>query len=171
MTIILCGMPRAGKSTLGSYLANILNCPFIDTDRLVEEAYFQKSGTRLTCRDLHLKEGERIFRAYEEAVIEAFACGSKSVIALGGGAPMSMKNRERIKALGRVVFLDISFDLLWKRMQVSPIPSYLMNDEPFQALDRMMRERRPLYLEISGSVVEPDGQSIEEMAQRILHGE
>ena len=42
MSIILCGLPMSGKTTIGKKMAKELNWNFIDTDELIENAYSRK---------------------------------------------------------------------------------------------------------------------------------
>jgi XRE family aerobic/anaerobic benzoate catabolism transcriptional regulator len=73
--IALVGLRGAGKSTLGRMLAQHLNCPFIELDRVVEEEYgasipdlIEMAGTA-TFRRLERSALDRIITARESAII------------------------------------------------------------------------------------------------------
>jgi len=78
--IALVGLRGAGKSTLGSRLAQRLGCPFIELDRMVEQDY----GARIP--DLVEIAGLATFRRYERACLErVIAEHQAAVIATAGG--------------------------------------------------------------------------------------
>jgi XRE family aerobic/anaerobic benzoate catabolism transcriptional regulator len=78
--VALVGLRGAGKSTLGSRLAQRLGCPFIELDRLVEQDY----GARIP--DLVEIAGLATFRRYERVCLERVVAENDSaVIAAAGG--------------------------------------------------------------------------------------
>jgi len=78
--IALVGLRGAGKSTLGSRLAQRLGCPFIELDRMVEQDY----GARIP--DLVEIAGLATFRRYERACLERVIVEHQAaVIATAGG--------------------------------------------------------------------------------------
>ena len=78
--IALVGLRGAGKSTLGTMLAQRLGVPFIELDRLIEQDY----GARIP--DLIEIAGLATFRRYERACLErVIAAHSAAVIATAGG--------------------------------------------------------------------------------------
>src|SRR5207244_2031112 len=78
--IALVGLRGAGKSTLGRGLAQALDCPFIELDRLVEQDY----GARIP--DLIEIAGVATFRRYERACLErVIEAHTAAVIATAGG--------------------------------------------------------------------------------------
>ena len=85
--VALVGFMAAGKLTIGRRLAGELGCAFYDTDVLIVRAH----GTVAT---IFADEGEAAFRRYErEAIVQVLSNGEGSVVALGGGALTSAKNR------------------------------------------------------------------------------
>jgi XRE family aerobic/anaerobic benzoate catabolism transcriptional regulator len=78
--IALVGLRGAGKSTLGTMLAEQLGVPFIELDRLIEQEY----GTRIS--DLVEIAGVATFRRYERGCLErVIAEHEAAVIATAGG--------------------------------------------------------------------------------------
>jgi shikimate kinase len=78
--IVLVGFMGAGKSTVGSLLADRLGLPFTDSDQVIE----QRAGRPV--RQIFAEEGEPAFRALEHQVIAEILDGPARVLALGGGA-------------------------------------------------------------------------------------
>ena len=85
MTLILSGLPMSGKTTIGKLLAEKLQLPFLDTDRLIEQSYAAMTGMKCSCRQIHSEKGEVFFRAFEKEQIKALQGDHARVIALGGG--------------------------------------------------------------------------------------
>jgi XRE family aerobic/anaerobic benzoate catabolism transcriptional regulator len=78
--IALVGLRGAGKSTLGSLLAERLDCSFIELDRMVEQEY----GASLPL--LIEMSGVATFRRYERACLERVVAEHRTaVIATAGG--------------------------------------------------------------------------------------
>jgi XRE family transcriptional regulator, aerobic/anaerobic benzoate catabolism transcriptional regulator len=78
--IALVGLRGAGKSTLGRMLAEKLDCPFIELDRMVEQAY----GASVPM--LIEMSGLATFRRYERTCLESVVAEhDKIVIATAGG--------------------------------------------------------------------------------------
>lgn len=78
--IALVGLRGAGKSTLGQKLADRLRCPFVELDRMVEQAY----GASLPM--LIEMSGVATFRRYERECLErVIAEHRRVVIATAGG--------------------------------------------------------------------------------------
>ena len=61
----MVGLRGAGKSTLGAKLAEKLDCPFIELDRMIEQEY----GASLPM--LIEMSGLATFRRYERSVLSA----------------------------------------------------------------------------------------------------
>ena len=94
----------AGKSSIGKQLAQQLKMEFIDTDQVIE----QRTGADIDwIFDL---EGEEGFRKREEAIIEELTQMQGIVLATGGGAVLSAKNRNFLAARGTVLFLETSIN-------------------------------------------------------------
>ncbi|MBD5553165.1 MAG: dephospho-CoA kinase, partial [Desulfovibrio sp.] len=75
--LILTGMPGSGKSTVGPMLADKLDMPFIDSDKIIEGVY----GVRL--EDITKAFGREQFLDAECKIIQAINL-SGCVIATGG---------------------------------------------------------------------------------------
>ena len=108
--IILVGMSASGKTSLGEALSIALNIPFIDTDEEIEK----KTGKSIS--EIFSCEGEAHFRSYETGIICQLIDFPKSVIAVGGGLPCYNNHMDVILDMGRVIYLDLSVDVLVGRL-------------------------------------------------------
>lgn len=136
MNLILCGMPRAGKTAMGETLARQLGWAFKDTDRELEK------GHGLTKGELFRKWGEEQFRQKEQRVIASLAPLEPTIIALGGGSLNLVENIRILKTLGTIIYLKIPYPILLERMRQDP-PVYMKNVE--EELQELMSKRCPIY--------------------------
>jgi shikimate kinase/3-dehydroquinate synthase len=126
----------AGKSTLGSEVAERLGRPFIDLDRDLE----QDLGT--TIPEFFEACGEAEFRLQEERhAIAALRLPDPAVLALGGGAVQTPSIRNELRDRAFTVLLEVDPDTAWERSRGEGRP--LARDEAeFRAL---YERRRQLY--------------------------
>lgn len=143
MNLILCGMPRCGKSTLGKAVAEKLGCCFIDIDKEMERAH----GCPVA--ELYQSLGETAFRQKEHRVIAALAPLKPSVIALGGGSLNLVENIYILKTLGTLVYLKLSSGPLLERLAQNPLIFLKPQD-----LEQLMQKRGPIYEEAAEYICE-----------------
>lgn len=110
-SVFLVGFMGSGKSETGRALARLLCYSFVDLDALIEE----RAGKRV--REIFAQLGEQEFRRLETEAIKSQADLKRSVVALGGGAYQSEKNRVLVRATGVTVWLDCPFDVCFQRVR------------------------------------------------------
>ena len=136
MSVILIGMPSCGKSTIGVLLAKKLGYRFIDSDLLIQES----EGKLL--HEIIAKEGVDGFIEIENRINSSIT-DEKAVIATGGSAVYGEAAMKHLKALGKVVYLRISFEEMTRRLGDYVHRGVVMK-EGYTLLD-MYRERAELY--------------------------
>ena len=134
--VILIGMPGVGKSTVGVILAKHLGFDFIDTDLVIQ----RREGKRLQA--LILQHGLEGFKDLEARHLERIAA-QKSVIATGGSVVYRDRAMAHLKALGRIVHLDLSLEPLQKRL--ASLDERGVVRLPGQTIAAIYAERLPLY--------------------------
>lgn len=107
--IILIGMPGSGKSTVGVLLAKQLGYNFVDTDLLIS-----RKGDK-PLQEIIDNEGLERFSQLESTVGETLVC-DKTVVATGGSMVLCDKAMENLKALGKVVYLEVPVKELERRL-------------------------------------------------------
>lgn len=142
--LILIGYPSSGKSYFGSLLSHKLKCPFIDTDRFVEELYQNKYQEKESCREIFLKLGEDGFRKLEKKVIDHLHV-HRAVIAVGGGTLLNADNCSKLEKLGIFVYLEADSETIKKRILSQGIPSFLDSQNLDLSFEKMFAERRLIY--------------------------
>lgn len=118
-SIILTGLPGAGKTTTGNILASTLKLPLIDADQAIAE----KTG--MAINEIFRRFGEPCFRAHETAFLEELVSRQSEnrppfILSCGGGMVISAYNRSLLKKLGKVFYLAVAMDLLANRLLDDP---------------------------------------------------
>ncbi len=158
-SLILIGMPGAGKSTLGLLLAKNLAKDFIDTDLLIQLEH------RKTLQDILHQQGYLALREQEEKVL-LNAHYPNHVIATGGSAVYSQVAMNHLKQFGPVVFLDLGLDALEKR--ITNMDSRGIARPAGQSFAEVYSERRPLYLRYADIVIDCSDKSADEILDEII---
>ncbi|MBT5388032.1 MAG: shikimate kinase [Porticoccaceae bacterium] len=158
-SIVLIGMPGAGKSTLGILLAKTLGLAFGDTDLSIQ---VQQSKTLQQISD---DEGYLALRHYEEQVLLSETLTDR-VIATGGSAVYSEPGMLRLKEQALVVFLDVCLEELEKR--VNDFATRGIARRPDQSFAELFTERRALYNRYADIVIECSDLSIEESLHAVI---
>jgi shikimate kinase len=157
--IILIGIPGAGKSTVGVILAKTLGMQFIDTDILIQ----QQTARRL--QQILDEEGPDAFRKMEEeAILSLHAC--HSVIATGGSVIWSRAAMEHLKSIGVVVYLEISFSGMERRIRNITTRGIVLM--PGQTLRGMYDSRVPLYEQYADYIIPCSGEDPESAVGSII---
>ena len=167
--IFLNGFMGAGKSRIGPLLAKELDCPFFDTDKIIE----QHSNKKI--HEIFEQEGEMVFRKREQAVLAQLAGQeSKSVIAVGGGALVNQENKNIAEKSGVIVYIKSSPDAIFERVKhTSRRP--LLNvdrDENFESnlkkrITELLASRKEIY-EDADIIIDRDGLEADQVCQKIL---
>ncbi|HYE24496.1 MAG TPA: shikimate kinase [Clostridia bacterium] len=158
--IFLVGFMGAGKTSVGRQLAVLLGWDFIDLDAEVERL------ERRSVAEIFAAGGEEHFRRLERTQLERVCreLAAPTVVALGGGAFIDLRNAERVTALGTTVFLDAPLPELRARIaRVSGVRPLAKDEERFQ---RLYAERRSAY-EKAKIRVNTGGRSAPDVAREI----
>lgn len=158
-SLILIGMPGAGKSTIGLLLAKQLAKEFVDTDLSIQ------THTGKTLDDTLRTQGYLALRAIEEEVLLA-AQYHNHIIATGGSAVYSDKAMQHLLHLGPVVFLDVSEQELLQRLH--NIDTRGIAKRPEQTFSELFNERRALYLHYADIVIDANGKTQEALVDEII---
>jgi len=139
--IYIMGFMGCGKTTVGAFLAEKLNRPFIDTDTIIQE----KTG--LAISDIFKKYGETDFRTIEKDVVSEVSKLAGCIIALGGGAVLLSENWENISSTGFTVALSFSPEIISFRLKKDTKRPLLNNNSKnrLKNIKDIMGKRIPLY--------------------------
>jgi len=160
--VILIGPMGSGKTTIGQLLASQLGIPFRDTDHVIEE----KAGKSVS--DIFLEDGEDEFRILEKKVLRDELLSDNTVLALGGGAPISVDAQSALRAIASpVVYLDISLATVAPRIGFNRDRPLLLHN-PRGQWQTLMEARRPIYESIADSVIDVNEKSESEIASLVM---
>lgn len=141
--VSLIGMPSAGKTGVGKWLARQLGKTFVDLDEEIEKA----AGKPIP--EIFAAEGESGFRAWETRITAQFSKEKGQVLSCGGGIVTRPENPRLLHQNGIVIYIDrpVSQLAVGGHRPLSKSP---------EALAEMERVRRPLYEAAADAVVVND---------------
>jgi shikimate kinase/3-dehydroquinate synthase len=139
VSIVLIGFMGAGKSTAARALSGA------DSDALVEA----ELGSSIAA--FFDREGEAAFREVEERVVCELLDRGPDVVALGGGAVLSERVREALRA-HTVALVEVDAATAWTRATRGNRP--LARDQ--EAFERRYAERLPIYESLADAFVPSD---------------
>lgn len=158
---VVVGPPGAGKTTIGELLAERLDVAFRDTDDDVART----AGKSIA--ELFTEDGEPVFRELEERAIATALDEHTGVLALGGGAVLSERTRQRLA--GRpVVFLSVGLAEGAHRVGLSTARPLLSGVNPRATFKALLDERLPIYRGVAAVEVSTDGAEPDEIVERVV---
>lgn len=161
--IILIGFMGCGKSTVGFRLSYRLRRVLEDTDKLIE----RKEGRSVS--DIFALKGEEAFREMETACLrELLLSQEEKIIATGGGLPVKPENHALLKKLGTVIYLRISVEGVWERLQNDTSRPLLQCQEPFTKVKELLKKRAPVYEAAADIILDVDGKDMEQVLTELL---
>lgn len=169
MNVILFGFKSCGKTTWGKIIADRLNRPFIDTDRLLEDLYFKQTDRHLNFREIFQTAGNQLFRALESDVVQQLKDIKGSIIATGGGMVLNPDNTALLAKLGQLVYLKVSKETLKRRILDKPeLPAFFDPNDPEGSFEKMYTEREPKYEEIHAFSIDMETQTQDQVILEIF---
>ena len=160
--IVMVGMMGAGKTAIGSALAQRLGVEFKDSDAELEKAALR------TIAEIFERDGEPFFRARESEVIARLLGEEPCILSTGGGAFLAEGNREIIDAHAVSVWLKAETALLWSRVKHKTTRPLLRTDNPKATLTEIANARNPIYSKAAIWVEAQAEFSIEDMVDKVL---
>ncbi|MEY8211366.1 MAG: shikimate kinase, partial [Gammaproteobacteria bacterium] len=90
------------------------------------------------------------------------------VLATGGGAIESEKNRHCLASNGFVVYLETSLEDQVLRARPSMKRPLLQNVDPKKKLQELMHKRKSLYESIADTIVKTEGHNSHSLAKQVI---
>ena len=145
-TIVLVGVPGAGKTTVGKLLAKNLGIDFFDSDQVIES----RAGKSVS--DIFTQDGEPAFRKLEHDVIVELLDSNNVVLALGGGSLGNDETRAKVKDT-TTVWLVAGLAQAVDRVGMNRNRPLLLGNVRGQLAD-LMAAREPFYKEVAAIAVD-----------------
>lgn len=147
---------------MGRRLAFLTGHRFLDTDDLVVQA----EGRGIP--EIFAAEGESYFREVEQRVLQETVGLCGIILSTGGGAILRPENRQTLRQVGVVAWLDADPDILFERASRSGRRPLLQTENPRQAFDDLLASRREIYTETSDFRLDSTSLGHDEAAQMLL---
>lgn len=160
--ITLIGFMGAGKTTVGKLLSEKTGMAHIDfDDKIVEEI-------GMTIQEYFDLNGEAAFREKETKVLKKYI-DHNYVISTGGGIVMRPENRELLKAMAPVVYLETTPEVFIPRLKndhttVRPLVVSKSSEE----IKEVFEPRIGFYEETASLIVSTNQRTPEEVVEEIL---
>ena len=156
-----------GKSSVGRRLSQLLCCPFMDLDQVIEE----RAGRSIP--EIFASEGEEAFRAMElETLKEIVGLPMYSrgyILALGGGAVMTTECAEIVHSDTLCIYLKASVETLMEHLSGQTDGRPMLGDSDLRTrIEELMALRSDTYEKTAHIVIDTDGKSIEAVASEII---
>ena len=139
--IALLGLRGAGKTTVGKRLAKRMRLPFVELDRLIEEA------ANLSLGEIFTLHGEEYYRRLEREVLERLLGERRPIVlATGGGLVAATETYALLRQAAATVWLRARPEDHWNRV-VRQGDRRPMADHPQAMADlrALLAAREPLY--------------------------
>lgn len=160
--VSLIGLRGAGKSTLGKLLAERLQWPFVELDRLVEQEYGGSIGEMLALA------GQSALRRHEHRALQSVVAGHDQVIIATGGGLVSEPNTfSLLLEKTHVVWLQASPEEHMQRVIAQgDLRPMARNKEAMADLKAILAARAP-YHRMADAVVDTSGTSVADILPQL----
>lgn len=152
-SISLIGMPGSGKTTLAKALSQHIGWAFVDTDYILEAWY----GLPLEYLINRLGR-DNFLRAEEQAIIDLNV--TRTIIATGGSVIYSEQAMQKLKFIGRIIYLQADLHTIDER--VAKYPQRGLVCRPDQTLEDIYEERTPRYSFYADLTIQTNQLSLQE---------
>lgn len=169
MTIALIGFMGCGKSSVASLLAQELGCFYFDLDDTIE----MEEGRSIS--DIFQEDGEGAFRAMELEYLDRIISDYKDfpttmILSLGGGTILQPQCAQLIKENATCIYLKASVKQLVENLNIvgtdnRPLLKEAENLE--EKVSQMLAQREECYTKNADIILDIDGLSPQEIAERI----
>ena len=156
--VILIGMPGSGKTTVGTYLSELIGYGYIDSDSVI----VAREGKRLN--EIIAEKGTEAFLDIEAKVNSELAA-DRCVIATGGSVIYRESAMRALAKKGIIIYLKLSYAEIESRLGDLKERGVALKDG-FSLRD-LYDERTPLYEKYAQVTVELDGLTVEAAAKAL----
>ncbi len=157
--IILIGMPSCGKTTIGTELSKKIGYGYIDSDSVI----VAREGMRLP-QIIEAKGREGFLDI--EAKVNAELCANRCVIATGGSVIYRDYAMQKLRALGKLVYLELTYETVESRLGNLKERGVAIK-EGFTLRD-LYEERKVLYERYADISVRLDGKTVSESVEAVV---
>lgn len=161
MNVVIIGFMGSGKTTVGKALAEKRNMKFLDFDEAIEA----HEGRSIS--EIFTEKGEDYFRACEAGALSRAKQLDNHVFATGGGMVLAQENQAALKALGKIVWLDVSFQEAFQRTFHEKNRPLIENGNRETAMNALWAPRQDAYKKLADVAVNVNGKNTEQIVKEI----
>ncbi len=161
MNLVLIGFMASGKTSVGRRVARRLGYHYLDTDKFIE------GELGCTIAELFQTKGEPHFRDLETRLAHRLAVLTNSVVATGGGMPITPGNMETLRKAGVVVFLKADVNEIIARLERDTRRPKVQGGDLRATVERLYSERMLVYSQ-ADIVIPTGGKSINQVAGDVI---
>ena len=179
--IALTGFMGCGKSSVGRRLSELLCCPYMDLDAVIEE----RTGRSIP--DIFASDGEAAFRQMELETLQNILeeVGKQIILSLGGGTVMTAECAELVREKTLCIYLRTGVETLVDRLSSETEGRPLLNPESHPEADdsnnsqkksgtdlrtrieSLISGRASTYEATAHITIDTDGLSVDDLAHSI----
>lgn len=137
--IILVGLPGAGKSTVGSLVAEGLPAPLLDIDSIL----VRQMGMPIA--QMFGMVGEPRFRSMERDAVATAQAREPAVIVPGAGWAAQPGEMETAKKASLIIYLRCSVTSATRRAEQGEVRPLLVGIDPIEKTRNLLTAREPFY--------------------------
>ena len=143
---MLVGLPGAGKSTVGTLVAERLGAPFVDTDAVLVRKM------QMPVPRMFAEFGEQRFRQMEKEAMQQALAGPPSVLAPGGGWVAQPGALESVADTAFLIYLRAMAITAARRAGQEGNRPLLVGEDPVEKMRQLLKEREPFYMKAACEV-------------------
>jgi shikimate kinase len=151
----------SGKTSIGKRVAARLGLEFHDCDHALEE----RTGASVSL--IFDVEGEEGFRKRESIMLEELTAKKNVLVATGGGAVLSERNRRILNRSGVIVYLKTSVGRQLQRLERDRSRPLLQKGDKERKLRDLAASRNPVYQELADIVFPASNRSLASAADQL----
>ena len=169
MILSITGFMGCGKSSVGRKLSQLLCCPFMDLDEMIEA----EAGKSIP--EIFAEIGERGFRQMELTVLSSVLSvkteeGTTTIlqiISLGGGTIMTKECAQIVRERTLCVYLKASVQTLSEHLEGETQGRPMLKGNVRERITELMAQRSATYENTAHIIIDIDGKSVDEVAENI----
>lgn len=160
--VVFIGFMGCGKTTFGKKISRRLKCPFIDTDKYIE------NNSGMTISDIFASKGEPYFRSLETDVCRELSDKTGYIISTGGGIIKSEENMRLLKKNSVIVYLKATPEHIFRNIGNDNDRPLLRGGDKMEKITKLMNERIPVYESLADITVFVAGDTVSHVTDKIL---
>ena len=167
MKIVIAGAKGVGKSTVAEHLETLTGLKRIETDRLIEDHFFEQYGRLKTCRELYIEFGSDAFRKIEKHVAGHLEEADWQLIVCGGSSLIDPESRKALRKNAILIYLKADTEIIWSRLVKDGLPPWLCTPNARQQLDENIAYREELLSPFADILIDTSNRTPRQVAEEI----